>query len=149
MVDFREQSLSESVTVSVPHFLVEKILEASCFRHDWFYWLACLFDEICPICHLAAVCTFLKPQLWRGLLGRAACSKITHWWMFRLLTIHGSLFVMCSLVRVMLYLLLWCPQVFSVVVLMKLVVCSSVSLETRAFQQAWLLGANAASGLLV
>ena len=30
---------------------------------------------------------------------------------------------------------------------MKLVVCSSVSLETRAFQQAWLLGANAGSAI--
>ena len=36
---------------------------------------------------------------------------------------------------------------FSVVVLMKLVVCSRFSLETRAFQQAWLLGANARSVL--
>ena len=68
--------------------------------------------------------------------------------MFRVLTIHGSLFVMCSLVPVMLHLLLlWCPQMLSVVLLMKLVVCSSVSLETRAFQQAWLLGANAGSVL--
>ena len=71
--------------------------------------------------------------------------------MFRVLTIHGSLFVMCSLVPVMLYLLLllllWCPQMLSVVLLMKLVVCSSVSLETRAFQQEWLLGANAGSVL--